>query len=450
MPRSSQAVVVCMGDRAWNASMSAVIAPWVTKARIVERPRAVLTAARDASAVLVGLTDERQLELVKQVAGLGPNRPALVAVSTEGHPLLARGFDAGADDCLVIPAGHSETITRIEIATRRRLLEAEQTMLRRISMSVAASHDRVQLCDQVAREVAQLLRADGGRVVQYTGDGAASVLGAWRGPGLAPVAPGAQLELAPSWALAKVQREGRAARSALTPQDARRAEAPLRVSLAAPIRVAGALWGAVAVAFMDPARAHENALAQIERAAELLSMAVANAEARERLADLATTDPLTGLLNHGAFHQRLVEEIERAACSSNPLSLALLDLDHFKQVNDRFGHRAGDDALRAVADLVQGHARAVDAVGRVGGEELAWLMPDADVSGAQSAAERLRAAIAAATIPAVASVTASIGVAQLYAGQSGASLFDDADGALYAAKGAGRNRVEASTAAPCA
>jgi diguanylate cyclase (GGDEF)-like protein len=171
---------------------------------------------------------------------------------------------------------------------------------------------------------------------------------------------------------------------------------------------------------------------------------VSSADAREHLARLARTDPLTGLLNYGAFHHRLDQEVRRTARHDRPLSLALLDIDHFKQVNDRHGHRAGDDALRTVAELAKSHLRETDVLGRVGGEELAWLMPESDLAGAALAAERLCASIAATPIAHVGGVTASIGVAQLAVDRSAGDLYGAADAAMYRAKRAGRNRVTVS------
>ena len=113
-------------------------------------------------------------------------------------------------------------------------------------------------------------------------------------------------------------------------------------------------------------------------------------------------------------------------------------------MNDRHGHRAGDDALRTVAELAKSHLRDTDVLGRVGGEELAWLMPESDLAGAALAAERLCASIAATPIAHVGGVTASIGVAQLDADRSAGDLFGAADAAMYRAKRAGRNRVTAS------
>jgi len=171
----------------------------------------------------------------------------------------------------------------------------------------------------------------------------------------------------------------------------------------------------------------------------------------ERTAELtrqATTDSLTGIANRRHFMARGGDEIERARRYHLPLTLLLLDIDHFKQINDRFGHPAGDKLLQVVAQACQSNARNVDLPGRVGGEEFALLMPETSAIAARLAAERLRRAIAA--IPPELSgvpheVTASFGIAALNAHDTSIdSLVARADAALYRAKNGGRNRVEAA------
>jgi len=402
-----------------------------------------ILAATGVDTVLLSLdgSDEERLELIREMRGLGPHRPAVVVMSGQGQAILPRALQAGADDYLITPAGPEELLARLSVVAERRRLESEQVMLCWVAVNVATGHEHARLFGLVARELALLLGADGGRVVRYLEPGQAELVGAWRRSNLEQIPPGEVLILAPSWALAKVQRSERAARSELTEADALKARAPFRASLAAPVRVEGRLWGAVAVAYADAGRAREDTLVQLERVAELISLAVSNADARERLARMAKTDPLTGLLNHGAFHQRLDEEIQRAARHGSSLSLALLDLDNFKEVNDRHGHRAGDEALRVVADLAKSHLRETDVLGRVGGEELAWLMPESDLAGATVAAERLRATTAVTPIVDVGPVTASIGVAELEEAGSAGDLFGWADAAMYRAKEAGRNQV---------
>jgi len=171
--------------------------------------------------------------------------------------------------------------------------------------------------------------------------------------------------------------------------------------------------------------------------------------ARDTLAKLAATDGLTGLGNRRSFEQGLHREWSRHLRSGNPLSLVLLDIDHFKAFNDRYGHLAGDDCLRAVArTLPLVVKRGTDVVARYGGEEFACLMPDTDAASAAALAEELRDAIAGLGIEHRAStvapcVTASLGVASVDGEFDGdpTSLVAAADAALYRAKEAGRNRV---------
>ncbi len=182
--------------------------------------------------------------------------------------------------------------------------------------------------------------------------------------------------------------------------------------------------------------------AKLTEANEKLQEAYAEvAQANERLNALATTDGLTGAKNHRFFQDRLRQEIAEAGRHGMPLSLLLLDLDHFKSLNDTFGHQAGDEVLIAVARLLQSRARPSDVVARYGGEEFVVIMPGADSGDAQAIGERFRAAIEE-EFWLKRPVTASIGASTLRgAGISPAILIEKADTALYASKRAGRNRV---------
>lgn len=166
---------------------------------------------------------------------------------------------------------------------------------------------------------------------------------------------------------------------------------------------------------------------------------------RERqLKTLANSDALTGLLNRRGFEQMAERRITRACLDGEHSALLLIDADHFKQVNDRHGHAAGDELLRHMAGLIRGLVRAGDVVGRIGGEEMAVVMPGAILSTALATAERLRAAIAEAEVTVGGSTigaTVSIGVASTGSSPSYAAAFRDADEALYRAKAIGRNRV---------
>ena len=289
----------------------------------------------------------------------------------------------------------------------RAMAHAEHVALARVSEAVAAGVSGPQLHGLVALEVARLLGAEGGRVVRYDGDRAPELLGEWRRDGAGPAVGAGRLE--------------------------------------APVRLGARLWGAVAADFADPRDVPPGGRGPVERFAKLVGLAVANAEARDRLTAQATTDGLTGLANHATFHAALTDAVALADRHGRPVSLAVIDLDHFKTVNDTLGHRAGDGALQTVAAILRGHARRSDVVARIGGEELAWLMPETPVAEAAVAAERLRASIAAAPVAAPLGLTASVGLTGLREGDPDAdAVFARADGALYRAKDLGRNRVHQS------
>jgi diguanylate cyclase (GGDEF)-like protein len=148
---------------------------------------------------------------------------------------------------------------------------------------------------------------------------------------------------------------------------------------------------------------------------------------------LSRTDRLTGLANRAHFDEELAREVQRARRSGRPLAVALVDLDHFKRLNDAEGHAAGDEVLRRCARAWQEGLRAGDLLGRYGGEEFGVLLPETGLDEAREVVERLRAATPGR-------VTCSAGVALLGDGGA-AALVADADRALYAAKAAGRDRV---------
>jgi diguanylate cyclase (GGDEF)-like protein/PAS domain S-box-containing protein len=161
----------------------------------------------------------------------------------------------------------------------------------------------------------------------------------------------------------------------------------------------------------------------------------------------ATTDPLTGLLNRRAF-QRSAAEAMALARRGTPSTLAILDLDHFKRVNDLHGHASGDTALLMLADLLQESIRPYDAIGRIGGEEFAILLHGLNLSAARPVCERLCRTLASRSFDVPGgnlSVTASIGMTELCTGVSLDMVFASADQALYRAKHAGRNRVEVTS-----
>ncbi len=168
------------------------------------------------------------------------------------------------------------------------------------------------------------------------------------------------------------------------------------------------------------------------------------------LEDEARTDPLTGLENRRALREEFGRELARAERTRRPLALVVLDLDHFKRYNDAFGHPAGDDALRRVAKILDEVTRSIEVAARIGGEEFAIVAPDADEAGGRALAERLRIAVMSEFSAASPGLTVSAGIAvhKPGIGSIGEELFAAADRALYAAKAAGRNRVEVAEERP--
>lgn len=169
---------------------------------------------------------------------------------------------------------------------------------------------------------------------------------------------------------------------------------------------------------------------------------------RERaatMASLATSDALTGLTNRRGAEDRLEQEVDRARRYDHPLSVAWFDLDHFKQVNDCYGHDVGDRVLKTIADVARQTVRAHDTVARWGGEEFVVVLPEEELADAARTAERLRRAIERIELrlPSVERVTASFGVAELAPTESASELIRRADQSVYAAKDLGRNQVVA-------
>ncbi|MEA9552721.1 diguanylate cyclase [Xanthomonas campestris] len=184
-----------------------------------------------------------------------------------------------------------------------------------------------------------------------------------------------------------------------------------------------------------------------EAAAEQLSLALSNLRLRESLRRQSIRDALTGLYNRRYLEEALSHELARCARRDLPLSVLMLDVDHFKQFNDGQGHAGGDLLLAAVGELLLTRLRAEDVARRYGGEEFTVILPETDGEEAMRVAEQIRGHIAALAVSdgqrALPRVTASIGVASFPAdGELGSALIQKADAALYVAKRQGRNRVE--------
>jgi diguanylate cyclase (GGDEF)-like protein len=178
---------------------------------------------------------------------------------------------------------------------------------------------------------------------------------------------------------------------------------------------------------------------------DLNSVLVSERALREEVKQLSLTDELTGIFNRRGITENLEVEVARSRRLGTPLSLLMLDIDRFKPINDTFGHATGDEVIRTVAQALKKELRETDVLGRFGGDEFIVVLPALELEGAIAAAHRLRQSVQFSAIEMLArgvSITISVGVATCRPTDSTVHLMSRADGALYAAKENGRNRIE--------
>jgi diguanylate cyclase (GGDEF)-like protein len=162
---------------------------------------------------------------------------------------------------------------------------------------------------------------------------------------------------------------------------------------------------------------------------------------RLKMIRLSQEDHLTGLFNRRRIYELLESEIQRAARYSTEFSVILMDIDNFKSINDRLGHQAGDEALTKIAEVIRLSVRATDLLGRWGGEEFIIILPETNIGGCFSLAEKIRTRLESADLGEIGHRTASLGVTAFAEGDDLEAVIARADGALYAAKQGGRNRT---------
>jgi diguanylate cyclase (GGDEF)-like protein len=216
-----------------------------------------------------------------------------------------------------------------------------------------------------------------------------------------------------------------------------------------PLQAEGRPLGAMVLeqAPAEGGRIQRRVVSGLERSASYAALALRNAWLLEQVQRLAATDGLTKIANRRTFESTLEREVARATRSAEHLSLVMIDIDHFKRLNDEHGHQAGDEVLRNVAAALSCECRDFDTPARYGGEEFAVVLPGCGPDEAKLIAERLRHAVAAA--PSVVPITASAGVATYPAHAGDAdTLVRASDDALYESKRAGRNRTTVSAGVP--
>lgn len=322
---------------------------------------------------------------------------------------------------------------RRDVSDARRL-EREREAIGNLASAIAAGVGRAELYEAACREAAQLLGADAGALAMLSGVAAAGAgprtVGRWRSQGADD-----RLELA----------IGRLGRLGVARGDDHGLSMDLgdaQHAVGAPVMVDGRTWGLIVASRRGVPFAGEDERA-LARLSGLIGTAVRVATSRELLVRQATTDALTGLSNHRAFHDRLRVEAARAVRYDRPVAVVLVDLDGFKDVNDRHGRETGDRLLVAVARALEGVVRETEVLARLGGDEFALLLPETDVAGAQATAERVRATVGRLPEAQTFGVTVSAGVADLGQASTAEALIRLADGALSWSKAHGRDRVAA-------
>jgi diguanylate cyclase (GGDEF)-like protein len=346
----------------------------------------------------------------------------------------ARVPTVGRDDFAALGAEFNKMSAQLESRERELVVQRERLRraLHRLGEAFASGLDRRRLLELALTAMCEAVAADAGRAWARTGPG-----------GDLEVVLGSGDVEAAEQALASVE-----ARAFEAGSSARRSAAGRSV-IALPMRTpSGELVGFVSIArrggpFTDPERELLDWLGQ--QAAQ----SIENVDLHELVERQAIEDGLTRLANRRRFEERIADEIERARrFPEQSLALVMLDIDDFKAVNDRLGHIAGDEVLRAVAATMREDRRETDLAARYGGEELALILPGADLEGAARAAERIRRAVEQLDLPLEGEdgrplrVTVSGGVAVFgHGAEDRVQLVAAADDALYEAKRAGKNRV---------
>ncbi len=326
------------------------------------------------------------------------------------------------------------------VRSRAELLASEQGSLRRVATAVIEGQSPEAVFELVAREAASLLDAGAAGILRFESEPQATVMGAWADHEGGRYERGTVIPIRPGSDVARARETGLPVRIGDHAPGSPVQRLGYSASIVAPVFVGGRVWGAVAVAAADPARLTHRDERRLMEFGDLLATAIASIDERATLAAQASTDPLTGLANRRSLHERLAAEVARSQRHGGILSVAVLDIDHFKEVNDFGGHESGDTVLVQVAGCLESQARAEDILGRFGGDEFAWVMPETTREQALVAVERARRLIAM-TISRPQRITVSAGICDTNVTAHSAELINHADGALYWSKVHGRNRA---------
>jgi len=323
-------------------------------------------------------------------------------------------------------------------AQRERVL-AQHASMRRVATAVANSAPSHAVFTLVASEALRLLEADSAAVMRYVGD-EVELLGSWA-PEQPRVPIGARFPLRPESELTWVREIGGPVRTDGYPEGSRH-QAALRgfqSCVCAPVWVEQELWGGICVLSHKANRLSPDAEERLMEFGELAASSIANTERQTELIRRMGIDALTRLPNHRAFYERLESEVARAFRHGRPLGLALVDVDHLRQVNEELGHDVGDRVLVELSAILGGLTRKGDLLARTGSDEFAMLLPEADKQAAFVVLDRARQAMARQQLPGLSRVTFTAGICDLATAGGQGSLIRLADAALRWGKRHGRD-----------
>jgi diguanylate cyclase (GGDEF)-like protein len=327
-------------------------------------------------------------------------------------------------------AGATRRASELE-AQQRRMAE-EQSSLRRVATAVAAGSPPTGIFALVSLDAGRLLGADCAAIVRFQDAEHVTILGRWTHDEHGPEATDATVDVLPGSLLDRLRCGDAIASDEL--------DGEYRcMRLAAPVRTGADLWGALVVVASHPHVFAPGTEERLREYADLIATAVANAEDRARLDSEAATDALTGLPNHRALRERLAEEVARAQRHDRPLTVALIDVDGFRELNDRAGLDTADEVLVEVGALLRGAIRDEDVLGRMGADEYGVIFVESDRHQALLRADRARRAVAEAPLRHRLRATVSIGLCDLESASSADEALRRADAALFWAKEHGRD-----------
>jgi diguanylate cyclase (GGDEF)-like protein len=328
----------------------------------------------------------------------------------------------------------------VRLRARAELLAAEQGALRRIATAVVSGESAAGIYELVAVEVAAMAGGGAAGILRLGRDGTTTVMGSWSDREGGRYAPGMVVPIRPGGDIEAALATGRPVRIDAHPPDSPVARLGYRASIVAPITVAGEIWGILAVA-ADATVLGQDDEQRLMAFGDLLATAIRSLDDRATLAAQASSDPLTGLANHRTLHEHLQLQTAAAARRHRSVAVAVLDVDHFKQINDIGGHELGDETLVRVADCLRALARPQDTLSRAGGDEFTWIQPGVTREQALEVVQRARALIET-TVSKPYRVTVSAGICDTSFTTDPAELIRLADGALYWSKAHGRDQCQ--------